>query len=135
MTNPETVESYLLRCGMPYEQVDESTWVIQLDNHLRSRIAIRIQEPIVLFTAPLMEIADDAKDKEGLYRRLLELNGQLLHSSYTLQDKRVVLSGAQPMVSLDLEEFQAVLDDLTMAMDTHSNELAPWNQPEPTSEA
>jgi hypothetical protein len=37
-----------------------------------------------------------------------------------------VLSGASQAATLDINEFQAVLDDLTMALDNHFEKLAPW---------
>jgi hypothetical protein len=123
----ELVESYLLRTGVPHEQVDPSTYVIQLDNERRSRIAIKVEAPIVLFTTPVLDITKDTNERENLFRTLLEFNAQLLHSSYALEAGRVVLSGAQPLENLDLNEFQAVLDDMTMALDTHSDTLGKWN--------
>ena len=58
--------------------------------------------------------------------RLLELNSELLHGAYALQDGRIVLSGAQQLESVDLNEFQATLDDMGMALDNHLDRLTRW---------
>jgi hypothetical protein len=60
-----------------------------------------------------------------LFRRLLELNSELLHSSYSLQGDQVVLSGAQQLENLDFNEFQAMVDDMCMALDNHYDKIAP----------
>ena len=67
----------------------------------------------------MLDVSGYVDDREGLFQRLLELNSELMHSSYGLSEGRVVLSGAQELQNLDLNEFQAVLDDMTMALDTH----------------
>ena len=127
MTHAETVESYLIRTEVPHEQVDASTWVVAHDNPRQSRIVVKIEAPIVLFSTPILALDESTKNREGLFRRLLELNGQLMHAAYGLQADQIVLSGAQEAENLDLNEFQAVLDDMTMALDNHLDQLTPWN--------
>ncbi len=127
MSSTETVESYLRRCGMVHDQVEATTWLIHLEDARQSRILARIEEPIILFSTPIFEVVEDTHDRVGLFQRLLELNSELMHSAYALQGKRVVLSGAQALENLDLNEFQAVLDDMTMALDRHLPQLTAWN--------
>ena len=60
-----------------------------------------------------------------LFRALLELNADLLHSSYRLEGDRVVLTGAQQLENLDFNEFQAMVDDMCIALDNHIDRIAP----------
>ncbi len=126
MNHAETVESHLIQTSVPHEQLNETTWIVQLEDQRRSRIAVKVQEPIVLFSTPILELSANTPNREGLFRVLLELNADLMHSAYGLEGEHVVLSGAWQVASLKLEEFQAVLDDMTMALDTHSEKLAAW---------
>jgi hypothetical protein len=126
MNHAETVESHLLQTSVPHEQLNESTWIVQLEDQRHSRIAVKVQDPIVLFSTPILELSANTPNREGLFRALLELNADLMHSAYGLEGERVILSGAQQASSLSLHEFQAVLDDMTMALDTHSEKLAAW---------
>jgi hypothetical protein len=128
MSHTETVESYLLRSGLQHDNLDDTTWVLELDDARKSRIVARIQDPIILFSTPLFDISDGTPALESLFRTLLELNGELMHSAYALQESHVVLSGAQEIENLDLNEFQAVIDDMTMALDTHREALGRWNE-------
>ena len=126
MSKAETVESYLYRSEVPHDQVEDSTWVIQLNDTRSSRVVLRIQEPIILFSSPVLDLADDTPDREKLFRTLLELNAELLHCGYALEGDRIVLTGAQELQNLDYNEFQAVVDDMTMAKDTHQQKLSSW---------
>lgn len=126
MSATETVESYLIQTGVAHEQIDDTTWVVQLDDARRSRIAVKIVEPILLFSTSILDVSPGAKNLEELYRTLLELNAELVHGAYALQGQRVVLSGTQQTASVDFNEFQATLDDMAMALDKHRERLGSW---------
>ena len=80
----------------------------------------------MLFSIPVLDVTADVSNPGELYRLLLTLNSELLHASYSLQSDRVVLSGAQQVENLDFNEFQAMIDDMCMALDRHWDQLAPW---------
>jgi hypothetical protein len=135
MTPSETVESLLFRTGDRFDQVDPTTWVLQLGNRRSSRVFVMIEEPIVLLTVPLASVDDTTPERERLFRTLLELNADLLRSAYALEQpnaehprgaQQVVLSAALQIEGLDVNDLLAVLDDMTMALDTHLDKLSDW---------
>jgi Tir chaperone family protein CesT len=127
MASTDELDSYLIKMGLPYEQVGEGTWVINPDaaGHV-APIGVTIEEPIVLFSIPMFELGLVLDERERLFRTLLELNSELLHSSYALQGDQVVLSGAFQLENLDFNEFQAMVDDMCIALDNHLERIAPW---------
>ena len=125
-TSADSVETYLYRSGVPFDQVDPTTWVLQLDNNHRSRVVVKVEDPIVLFSLPLGVLDDRVDNREALYRTLLELNADFMHNAYAIEGERVVLSGALQTENLDPNEFQAVIDDLTMTLDNHLEKLSNW---------
>lgn len=125
MSTSDDVESYLIRSGLPYDPIGEGTWVLHPESAHHAQIAVKIEEPIVLFSIRMFELSADIKEREGLFRLLLELNSELLHASYSLQGNQVVLSGAQQLENLDFNEFQAMVDDMCMALDNHYAKIAP----------
>ncbi|MFO7567638.1 MAG: CesT family type III secretion system chaperone [Enhygromyxa sp.] len=125
-TSADNVESMLFRSQVPFDQIDPTTWVLQLDNHHRSRVIVKVEDPIVLFSLPLGVLDDQIADREALYRTLLELNADFMHNAYAIEGERVVLSGALQIENLDPNEFQAVIDDLTMTLDNHLEKLSNW---------
>jgi hypothetical protein len=145
MTPSETVESLLFRTGDRFDQVDATTWVLQLANRRKSRVFVMIEEPIVLLTVPLASVDETTPDRERLFRTLLELNADLLRSAYALEQpnsedsrgtQQVVLSAALQLDRLDVNELLAVLDDMTMALDTHLDKLSDWKlDAKPSAEA
>ncbi len=122
--NNDDIDSFLIRSGVPYDQVGKDTWVLRPETAHRATLAVSVRPPIVLFSIQLFSLTEVAGNREQLFRTMLELNAELLHSSYSLQEGHVVLSGAHPLENLDYNEFQAVVDDLCMALDHHINKIA-----------
>ena len=135
-TSAENIESLLFRSGTPFDQIDATTWVLHLDTRHRSRVIVKIAEPIVLLSVPLGTLDDSIGNRETLYRTLLEFNADFMHNAYAIEGERVVLSGALQIENLNPNEFQAIIDDLTMTLDSHLDKLADWKLgTRPTAEA
>ncbi|NVB38168.1 CesT family type III secretion system chaperone [Pseudenhygromyxa sp. WMMC2535] len=134
-TSADTVESMLFRSGVAFDQVDPTTWLLQLDNEHRSRVVVKVDDPIVLFSMPLGALDSEFDEREALYRTLLELNADFMHNAYAIEGEQLVLSGALQTENLDANEFQAIIDDLTMTLDNHLDKLSAWKLTLPTAEA
>ena len=126
MSSVDDLDSHLIQSGLQYEQIGHNTWVIIPESAHRAQIAVSADDPIVLFSLPVLDLGEAQHDDVELYRCLLSLNAELLHSSYSLQGDKVVLSGAQQLENLDFNEFQAMIDDMCMALDNHWDKLSPW---------
>lgn len=132
----ETIESLLYRSNAAFDQLDPTTWVIELDNDHKSKVVLKIADPIVLFSVPFGALGEQLDQRERLYETLLGLNADLMHTSYTLDAGKLVLSGALQLENLDTNEFQAVLDDIAMNLDHHLEQLSDWGlDAKPTTEA
>lgn len=126
MSSLDDLDSHLIKTGLAYDQVGHNTWVIHPETAHPAQIAVTADEPIALFSLKVFELGAEPHDEVGLFRCLLELNAELLHSSYSLQDDKVMLSGAQQLENLDFNEFQAMIDDMCMALDNHWERLSTW---------
>ena len=134
-TSADTVESMLFRSGAVFDQLDPTTWILTLENRHHSRVVVKVADPIVLFSLPLTVLDDSVTERERLYRTLLELNADFMHNAYAIEGANLVLSGALQTENLDANEFQAIIDDLTMTLDNHLDKLSDWNLDRPTAEA
>lgn len=135
MSRLDDLDSHLTRTGLPYEQIGHNTWVIQTESAHPAQIGVSADDPIVLFSISMFELTDGLADREELFKLLLEFNSELLHSSYSLQSDKVMLSGAQQLENLDFNEFQAMIDDMCMAVDKHWDKLAKWGMSASESKA
>jgi CesT_Tir_1 len=124
MKSAEDIESYLLRAGLPYDPIKPGIWLVQIgDASDKSRLAVSIAGPVVAFRLKVMD--GPAQGREDLYRTLLQLNtNEMVHGAFGLEGEAVVLVDALELENLDFNEFQAVIDDMSMAVTKHHPKLA-----------
>jgi hypothetical protein len=124
MRTDKDVEAYLLRLNRRFQQVDAgaATFLVQTSPGMPT-VAIRVDPPLVVVRVHVGDVEKGGSPLE-LFRALLELNArQLVHSSYGLDDGRVVLSSALELENLDFNELQATLDEIDVALAQQLPEL------------
>jgi hypothetical protein len=107
----DEIEHYLIQTGHPFETLDHNTWVVR-DT---ANIVISYASPLVIFRAKLMDLPRHRR--EAFFRLLLELNAaEMVHGAYGLENNSVVLIDTLQSEHLDLNELQATLDALLLAI-------------------
>jgi hypothetical protein len=120
MKTAEDVESYLLRMGVSYEVIKPGIWLVKLEG---GALVVSIAGPVVAFRLKIMDLPRSGR--EELYRTLLSLNTtDMIHGAFGLEGETVVVIHALELENLDLNEFQAVVDDMSMAVAKHHDNLA-----------
>ena len=116
MRTVRDVEAYLGRLNRRFEAVEgqEGMFLVHSSDRMPP-IAVRVDPPLVVFRVHI----GDAPNAEhtALFRKLLELNARaLVHSSFGLEDNRIVLSSALELENLDFNEVEATLDEFDMTL-------------------
>ncbi len=125
MRSREDIQAYIERSELVYRELDEDTWIVQAQA-AEAKIVVRVADPLVLFRVKVMEL-DSVSDRPGLFERLLQLNtAEMVHGAYGISDGAVVITAALVLESVDYEEFQGVVDDLSLALSKHYETLASY---------
>jgi hypothetical protein len=125
MKSAEDIESYLLRMGVAHETIKPGIWLVKVDG---SALVVSIAGPVVAFRLKMMELPRSGR--EELYRTLLALNTtDMVHGAFGVEADTVVLVAALELENLDLNEFQAVVDDMAMAVSKHHTTLSRFAAP------
>ena len=84
-------------------------------------LAAEIVAPDVILKQTSDEVIAVLKDKrEEFFQTLLHLNAsEMLHGAYGLEEGFVVTTDALELENLDYNEFQATLDDISLAVTKH----------------
>ena len=123
MRTREDIEAYLIRSGLPHEEVEENTWIVH-DSSQTENIVVRLAGPLVVFRLKVLELAD-VKDGDKLNTKLLELNAQdMVHGAYGIADGSIVVTCALRVENIDYNEFQGTIDDFTLALTNHYETLS-----------
>jgi hypothetical protein len=121
MRTVSDVEAFLKETSVRYQDLGGGMFIVSDDESGLHNLAIKVEDAVVLFSLRVLEVPSEAGTaREKLFERLLRLNGSgLLHSAFSLQDDGVYLQAALPLLNLDANEMQAVLDDIGLATTQH----------------
>jgi len=117
----EDVENYLNKLGRRFEP-HGSTIVVSVGSGTQA--ALRVAPPIVALNVAIGPTPKEDAVQLKLFRKLLELNAtDLMHAAYGIEDGQIVLSAALALDNLDINELDATLSDVDVALVTHTPEL------------
>ncbi len=116
MKSREDIEAYLIKTDIPYEQLGPEMWRLRPDGD--ENLVVSIAAPLVVFRMKAMDAP--SSNREALFEQLLRLNAtDMVHGAFGLEKDAIVITHALQLENLDLNEFQAVVDDITMAISKH----------------
>ena len=125
MADSAKIESYLLSLSLTYEEVGDQTWVINDDEKGLENILVILADPVVIIRVKVMAIP--GKEREQFFEQLLRLNqSDMIHGAYALEGDDVILLNTLVGETLDVEEFQATLDAIGLALAQHYQKLAKY---------
>lgn len=117
----EDVENYLLQLDRRFEN-DGGTFLLTTSGS--TPIAIRVAPPVVAVRVLIGPIPEDAAHKAAVFEKLLRYNASdLMHIAYGIDGGEIVLSSALELENLDLNELEAVLSDIDLALARHVPDL------------
>ena len=116
----EDLEGYLTKLERRFERADDGTYLVAGAPN-QPPIAVRLAPPVVVVRAEIGSAPQgDVPLEARLFRKLLELNAsEMLHASYAIDGASIVLGSALELDNLDLNELEAVLADVDMAISEH----------------
>ena len=127
MTEKEKIEGFIINLDLTYEEVTENTWVINDSEKGLNQVMVIAAMPVVIIRVKIMEI-EESVSKE-FYRELLALNASdMVHGAYAIDGKDVIIIDTHEFETLDLEEFQASLDAISLALAQHYPVLSKFIQ-------
>jgi len=130
MKTNDDIESYLIDLEVDYEQIGEGLWKVHSG---AATVVIAHTPPVLVMRVKMFDAP--AERREELFTKLLELNtSEMLHGAYGLENGSIVVVDSLQSENLDLNELEASLDSLAMAVHNHHELLSSFhNQQEQSS--
>ena len=125
MTIKERIQGYLFKLELEHEQVDEQTWIIHDQEAGLNQVVVCAEEPLVVIRVKVMRLPEHKRPQ--LFEDLLRLNAtDLVHGAYALENEDIILVDTLEIQTLDLEEFQASVEAVGLALAQHYPLLAKY---------
>ena len=122
MVSREDLESFLIRMGLEYEEVDEGMYLTRGEDG--PPVVVHYADNLLIIRMKVMDMpAEDARSLE-FYRTLLELNAsEVVHGAYGIEDGELIISDTLELETLDFLELQASMESITLAAATHMEQI------------
>ena len=125
MNAKEKLEGYFIRLGLTYQNIGEDTWVVQDSEAGDYQIVVVYEDPIVIVRVTVMALP--TRNREVFFETVLRMNGNdLIHVAYAIEGEHLILSNSFILETLDLEEIQAALDEIGLALIQHYSILSKY---------
>ena len=124
----EDLETFLQKLERRYERVDDGTYLVAGAPN-QPPIALRVAPPVLVVQVP---IGHAPRRGNRRYRRGFfagcssSTRSDLLHAAYGLEGGEIVLAAALELDNLDMNEIEAVLADMDVALAGHVPVLHAW---------
>jgi hypothetical protein len=120
----DRIERYLVAMAMTYERISEDVWVINDPDKGLNQIVLFVDESLLTVRTKVMGYpADDSEVCLNLFKELLQLNCDLVHGAYAIEDDFIILMDTLELDTMDMEELQASLDAISLAVAEHYDRL------------
>ncbi len=125
MSNFDKVREYLSRLNLSVDTVDEEEELVIVNDPESGivNLVIDCEDPILILEQHILDLAPDCS--ASAYRSLLQYNRELVHGAYCLDEegRRLFFRDTLQLASLDLDELDASIDSLRLAMAEHADRL------------
>lgn len=132
MVTRDDIEGFLDRIGnegATYREIEPSMWLVRPGGEFDFDLVVHYTPPVLLLRVKVMSLPKDDQAIATLSRRLLELNASdLVHGSYGIDDKSIVMTEALELSHLDYEEFLAAYESITLTLASHLRELGSYRE-------
>lgn len=125
MSPRDKIESYLVKLTLSFQAVAPNTWVVRDAQKGLENLLIMLSEPLVIMRIHVMEIPTEGKER--LFEELLRLNAtDMVHGAYAVDGKNIVIIETLEAEPMDLEEFEAAIDAIGLALAQHYRPLSKY---------
>ena len=125
MSDFETVKNYLMELGVPIikEDRDQELFVVNDESKGLANLIVDCEAPILILEQFILKLKD-ANDA-GVLKRLLQLNRELVHGAFVLDDaaEGVLFRDTLQLENLDLNELRGSIDALCLGLAENADEL------------
>jgi hypothetical protein len=118
MRSVQDVEAYLEKMNRHFSHVDDqaNTFLVRGGDNMPAT-ALRVDPPLVVLRVHVGDVPQVTTQHTALFEKLLTVNAKsLVHTSFGLEDGKIVLCSALELENLDYNELAAALDEIDVTL-------------------
>lgn len=125
MSSREKVEGFLIRLSLSFQEKAPGTWVVSDAPRGLENLVIMLTDSLVVMRMNVMKVP--SRGREKLFEELLRLNAtDLVHGAYGIEGPNVIIIDTLEADGMGLEEFEASIDAIGLAVAQHYRTLSSY---------
>ena len=125
MTLREKVEAALVKLSLSFREAGPGTWVVSDEELGLEALVVQLADPLVILRTHVMKVPPTGREK--LFAELLRLNASdMAHGAYAVDGDSVIIIDTLEADTMDLEELQASVDAIGLALAQHYRALSAY---------
>ncbi len=128
-SNYQKVRNYVLDIGydVSFENEADELLIVRKDSEGITGLVICCRAPIMIMEQYVVELAHISAD---VYKRLLQMNREIVHGAFTLDDSgtKVVFRDSLELETLSFNELSASFNSLSLLLTEFSQELIQFSK-------
>lgn len=124
----ELVKSYLFELEYEIVQEDKAEELVVIDDEEKGikNFVIDCEDTILILEQVIMDVPKEPGD---LFKRLLQMNRELVHGAFVLDEtaEKIIFRDTLQLANLDLNEIEASISALSLALAEFSRELLSYS--------
>ncbi len=125
----DLVKEYLLEMEIPIVSEDPAEELVVVDDEENGikNLMIDCEEPILVLEQIIMKMP---RDPDDLFKRLLQMNRELVHGAFVLDENAeyILFRDTLQLENLDRNELEASIHALSLALAEYSSELLGYSK-------
>jgi hypothetical protein len=123
MISREKLEGYLVKLSLSFHEAGPDTWVVSDRDKGLENLLVQLSQPLVILRIHVMDVP--SSHREQLFEELLKLNAtDMVHGAYAVDGKNVLIIDTLEADTMDLEELEASIDAIGLALAQHYRPLS-----------
>ena len=121
----ERIESYLMKLSLTFQEGEDGSWIVRDPEKGLDNLLIVAVESLVVMRLNVMLVPKGRRAE--LFEELLRLNAtDMVHGAYALDGDKIIIIDTLEAATMDLEEFQASIDAIGLAVAQHYKKLSAY---------
>lgn len=110
------------------EDPDEEIIIISDEESSISNLVIDCEDPILVMEQVIMPVPQ--KDKDNVYKRLLQMNREIVHGAFALNEEEnlIIFRDTLQLENLDRNEIEGSIRSLELALSEYGEELVKFSK-------
>jgi hypothetical protein len=125
MISKEKLEGYLMKLSLTFQEAGANSWLVRDPEKGLEDLLVMIVDSHVIMRVNVMKVPEARK--ASLFEELLRLNAtDMVHGAYGIDGSTIIIIDSLELETMDLEEFQASIDAIGLALAQHYRLLSKY---------